>query len=400
MKKILILNDGSKYENWGMKACIAGLKKILSQIDSIELRSLDYDFMNRRYAFEPKIFGKKIFDSNGRFAKSFLKRFHKLPAIADEFEFFADLWLSGKGGKGADEFIKEARACDLIIFNGEGSTYRNNIGAIKGLFMLWFAKTRLNKKAVFMNGSVTLTRVDAVLPAMIRKVFSVIDLAIVREPFSYQNILDFYPELKESLQLMPDSAFALDLNLDGDSSIENLDFMKKDFFVFSLSMLPMDYRVRHRSFLADTINALKEVVPNAVFIAKDGVDQVLRDLAKDTDSYFIGAQYNYGQIAQILAKAKFIFSGRYHNAIFATKVGCPVIPLASSSHKIHGLAKFFDFMPGPIDPTDLRSEKARVLDSARKIMSEGEELRAKYSRRSSELRKEALSQAEFVSKLL
>ena len=31
-KRILILNDGSAYENWGIKACIDGLKNILKKI--------------------------------------------------------------------------------------------------------------------------------------------------------------------------------------------------------------------------------------------------------------------------------------------------------------------------------------------------------------------------------
>ena len=239
-KKVLILNDGSKYANWGIKACIDGLYHILDQTGTdLEVSSIDWTFMHKKYAFEPKIKGRKIFLDNNRIARRFFPLFHRIPTVADEFDYIADEWQAGRGGEGADEFIAKAKGQDLVIFNAEGSTYKNNIGALKGLFMLWFAKTRLGIKAAFMNGSVTLTRVDPVLPAMIRKVFSTIDIATVREPFSYEGILDFYPSLEQDVKMFPDSVFSLALE---DQKLPETNFAGKDYFVVSRSMLPMDHR--------------------------------------------------------------------------------------------------------------------------------------------------------------
>jgi polysaccharide pyruvyl transferase WcaK-like protein len=391
-KKILTLNDGSLCQNWGLQACTEGLLQIIARENAdAGFTLLDHAYMHRRYSFEPRLFGgKKLFAYNSRVAKKYFPVFHVLPRVADEFEYVADLWLQGKGGNGANEFIEKAHGADAVIFNAEGSTYRDeNICALKGLFMLWLAKTKLAKRALFLNGSVTLTRVDATLPAMIRRVFSTIDMAAVREPASYRNILDYYPELDGRIRMVPDSTFALDVEqrTPGDCT-----FLDLDFFVLSLSMLPMDYhRTRDTSALVHLLQELKKIVPNMVLMGKDKEDQILKDVARLTGAYFVGPSYDYQSILNILKRAKFIVSGRYHNAIFATKVGCPVIPLHTSSQKICGLVELFKgLMPKPIDPTDLWNEEKQVLSHADAILEQGDSLRVAYTERAAKLREEAL----------
>jgi len=354
--------------------------------------------MHQKYSWEPTIFRRKLFNDHSRITRRFLDEFHSLPKIVDEFEYIAQLWLDGKGGDGAKSFLEMIKDIDIIIFNAEGSTYRDNIGAIKGLFMLWFSKTKLNKKAYFLNGSVTLTLVDSTLPAMIKKVFSIIDGVAVREPYSYKNILDFYPQLT-NIKMYPDSVFSLNIdNLPLNKKIKKLDFLEKDFFCFSLSMLPMDYRrSRDKSSLVYIIKELKKIVPNAVLLAKDVEDQILKDVAKDTDSIFIGADFDYVDIMGILSKAKFLFSGRYHHLIFATKVGCPCIPIASSSHKIHGLASLFEvIMPHPIDATDIWEESDSVIVNANNIINHIN-LRELYIKRAKELEVDSFGHGKLTS---
>ena len=63
--KILILNDGSKYENWGIKACIDGLEVMLeTAFPDATYERLDHDFMHQRFGWEPKIFGRKLFEEH------------------------------------------------------------------------------------------------------------------------------------------------------------------------------------------------------------------------------------------------------------------------------------------------------------------------------------------------
>jgi polysaccharide pyruvyl transferase WcaK-like protein len=386
-KKILILNDGSSYENWGIKACIDGLENILEKtLGGFEVIGVPHSYMHKKYSWEPSILKRKVFNEDSRVAKKIFNEFHCLPQVADEFEYIADLWLKGEGGNGAKSFISMAENVDIVIFNAEGSTYRKNIGAFKGLFMLWFAKTKLNKQAYFLNGSVTLTLVDSTLPAIIKKVFQVIDGVAVREPYSYKNIKDFYPNL-DNIKMYPDSVFSLNVDKEHlTKKVSKLDILSKDFFCFSLSMLPMDYRKsRGKSSLVHIINELKKIVPNAVLLAKDVEDQILKDVAKDTNSIFIGGNFDYEDVMSLLSKSKFIFSGRYHHLIFAAKVGCPCIPITSSSHKIHGLVKLFDnLMPKPIDATNVWDECEDVIKNAKNIISENN-LREAYIDRAKEL---------------
>ncbi|MEJ1338076.1 MAG: polysaccharide pyruvyl transferase family protein [Candidatus Sedimenticola sp. (ex Thyasira tokunagai)] len=379
-KKILVLNDGASYENWGIKACIDGLNNIFQNtFEDFEIIGRSHSYMHKKYSCEPRLLSKKIFNDHSRVAKKLFDEFHFLPRISDEFEYVAELWASGRGGKGAEDFICAVRDVDIVIFNGEGSTYRDNIGAIKGLFMLWYAKMKMNKMTYFLNGSVTLTSVDSILPAMVRRVFSVIDGIAVREPYSYKSVMNFYSELS-SIRVIPDSVLSLNLGKSKENKlIDNLEFIEKSFFCFSLSMLPMDFRkTRERSSIVNLICELKKIVPNAVLLAKDIEDQVLRDVAKLTDSYFVGPEFSYQDISYILSKSRFLLSGRYHHLIFAAKVGCPVIPMASSSHKIHGLSALYEnVMPAPVDPTDLWNETEKILKRAIDITS-NDSLRAAY----------------------
>jgi polysaccharide pyruvyl transferase WcaK-like protein len=392
--RILVLNDGSRYENWGIKACIDGLLKILNlAFADSKIEGLPHEYMHKKYAWEPKVKGKSLLNDNSRLARRFFRSYHALPRVADEFDYVAHLWDCGKGGAGADHFIVSARRNDIIVFNAEGSTYRDNLGAIKGLFMLWYAKTRLGKACYFLNGSVTLTLVDATLPAMIKKVFGAIDGIAVREPHSYRNVLAFYPGL--SLTMIPDSVFALDLEHYVPPKGLDLPFLDEPFFCFSLSMLPMDFRqTLDKSSIVSVINQLKKIVPNAVFLAKDVEDQVVKDIARLTNSYFVGPKYSYWDIAFILSKSKFLFSGRYHHLIFAAKVGCPVIPMASSSQKIHGLTALFEgIMPTPIDPTDLWEEWAKIAETANEIVA-SQSLREAYSVQAEVLMSEVESRSD------
>lgn len=399
-KKVLILNDGTKYENWGIKACIDGLRNILKEgFDEENVLSLDHQFMHKLYDFEPHIFGRPLFLENSRIAKKFFKPFILTPKIADEFEYVAKEWMEGRGGKGADKFIAQAKGVDIVVFNAEGSTYRDNICGIRGLFMLWFAKNKLRKKTAFVNGSVTLTMVQAILPAMVRRVAQEIDMFAVREQYSKDSIVSFYPELEDKIQVFADSVFTLKK---GESSAyQNSPFKNKPYFVFSFSMLPMDYsRSLDQSAVLFLIKALQQKIPNAVFLAKDSEDQILKDLAEKTGSYFVGPEYSYDDVMDILENALFLCSGRYHHLIFATMVGCPVIPLHTSSHKIFGLSEFFNKnMIKPIDPTDLWNTSEKIIKEADNILEGEMDLRDYYKNKARILGQESIRQVKIIADL-
>ena len=63
-----------------------------------------------------------------------------------------------------------------LLFNAEGSTYRNNLGAIdEEIFMMMYSKKYFNKKSYFINGSVTISSEVPRMPTMIKKCCIAID---------------------------------------------------------------------------------------------------------------------------------------------------------------------------------------------------------------------------------
>ncbi len=381
MTRILILNDTSDHSNWGSLSNIEAMKVLLaSAMPGVTFSSLPSRWVGRIYAIDPWWRGRRVFNRTSALADKLSARHLILPGVADEFEYIADLWTSGWGGLGADDFIREVKVADAVVFNAEGSTYRNNPSALKCLFLLWLARTRFDTPAFFLNGNVTITEVDPVLPAMIRKVFPVLDGITIRVPNALRMVQDAVPAARA--ELVPDSVFLFD---EADCAPPGpalsallARFNREPFFCFSLSMLPVDFkRTRSKSSLCHVIRQLKKLVPHAVLMAKDPEDQFLKEVARETGSHFFGQDQTFRDVMTLLRDARFLFSGRYHHLILASDIGCPSIPMISTSPKVQGLSELLGAaMPDPIDPTALWDEARSIEKEARRIISEGASLRA------------------------
>lgn len=380
MPTLLLLNDTANHDNWGSQACAEGLKHILAQaIPGVQLRSLLSTWVARHFLWDPKIAGRRLFAWNNPVWLRISPPYQHLPRVADEFEAIADLWAAGQGGKGSLEFIKAARGVDAVVFNAEGSAYRTNRTALKCLFMLWYARTRLGIPSYFVNGSVTLADVDPILPAMMRKVFAVYDGRIVREPWSLRNCAKYLPGVP--VEMAPDSVFYFrpeDATPRAPQDLVPGLRPGEPYFCFSLSMLPMDFvRTRGKSSVVHAIRRLKQQVPQAVLMAKDADDQFLKGVADETQSLFFGPSRTFREVMALLKDARFLLTGRYHHVIMATIMGCPSIPMITTSHKMNGLCELLG-LPDyePLDPTDLWTEMPRLEARAAAQVAGGAALRA------------------------
>lgn len=401
MTKLLILNDTSDQQNWGAFAGVEALKRILQAalpdavFDTITSREV-----GRIYLFDPHIRGQRMFNRTSHLADLLLPRYEVLPRVSDEYEYVGEVWDAGKGGVGSRKFVKKCMWADAVVFNAEGSTYRNNYSAIKALFMLWYARTRFSIPAFFVNGSVTITEVDPILPAMLKKTFRVLDGISVRTPNSLRMVQNLLPGL--SVQLIPDTAFLYDeqdCRPDSPSSIALRQRLGNGpYFCFSLSMLPMDFvRTRRRSSLVRLIQRLKEIVPQAILMAKDPADAYLKAVAEETGAIFYGPGEDFRNVMAILRDARFLLSGRYHHLILAADVGCPVIPMISTSPKVQGLVEMLgDVATRPFDPTDLWSCMDTMVETARQIIGRGDRLREAVRQKAAELRRQVFQVGELV----
>ncbi|HUF78874.1 MAG TPA: polysaccharide pyruvyl transferase family protein [Thermoanaerobaculia bacterium] len=411
--KVLLLNDTRDHDNWGSRACAEGLLAILErELPGAEISSIPSAWTTRRYRVASPRFGGRIYPGTSRWRqvyRRFSRDFHFLPAVADDFEPAAVAWLSGRAGPDARGFLEAVSKVDAVLFNAEGSTYRANDSAIKCLFALWLAKTRLGVPAVFLNGTVHLTGVDPVLPAIARKTFRAIDRVAVREPRSLANLRSYAPEVRG--ELVPDSVFQFEPAVAERASAGYRSWRERlggrPYFCLSLSML-LSAQPGYLAFgargsaLAELVRSLLEVVPQGVLMARDGMDQrIVRAVAAETGCHVFGPEHGYPDLAALLGGAAFAVSGRYHHLIFATLTGCPALALRTTSHKVDGLCELLGGELGrPFDATDLFSEAPAIVARARALAEDRPARSAALLERAAELRARTSRLGELVQEAL
>ena len=364
---MVLLNDCRDQVNFGARALVDGLLQglaaalpgaVVQPIPSHWLLDITY--------------GMGMFVDQGR---DMVQPPAFFPTVADQFEHLGDEWLAGRGGPGAEEFLARLRGADVVVLNGEGSLYRTNLSAIRELFLAWLAKTRLGIPTVFLNGTVHLTGVLPILPAMVRKTFAELDAVAVREPLSLRNLNEFVPGL--DVQLIPDSAFLLDpsgAHHPPEMARIAEHVQGRPYFCFDPGPMVMDAGPGHRSALYELISRLQEIVPEVVFVRSDAADRFIRTVAEETGSIYLDSIVDYRQWMALAAGARFLLSGRYHNPILASMVGCPTVALGSTSHKVHGACEMLDGVIGrPFDGTDLRTQIGAIAARARDYDSRRDE---------------------------
>lgn len=359
--KILILNDGSGYSNWGIKACIDGLKKLFNDVD---VDTISHEILHKKFNLKTTIFNKKFLSDENIFLNKFFSPFIRRPYLADDFDDLCFKWQKGQGGSGANYILEKVKNADIVLFNSEGSAYRNNIGAITGLFILYYSKVILNKSSYFINGSITISSEDPRMPSMIKITHDVIDGFFIRELESYENLKKFIPNSKK-IYFSPDSVFNITNEYDG-SRISDV-YIKSlgKYICVSKSMI-----ASNKKYFSKLLIELTKLFDHIILLAKDSEDQFLENIVDSEKIIFLGKEFDYFDVQFILKNSCGLISGRYHHLIFALKQGIPVIMLNTSSHKIVGLNKMYKgFVPRVFDPGNLKHEISEILEESSKLMN-------------------------------
>ena len=390
----MLLNDCRDQDNFGAAVLVDGLVEILSQrLPTSEILPIPSHWViDSRHGLG----GFRNAGAGMRQPKA------TFPALADQFETVADDWLNGDGGPGAVEFLDRIRRSDVVVLNGEGSLYRDNLSAIRELFLAWLAKERLGIPTVFINGMVHLTAVMPVLPAMVRKTFRVLDAVAVRDPYSLRNLEEYVPDVHAAL--IADSAFAIRPEAARDTAAvqEVLARLQGSaFFCFDPGAMPVDHTPTRRSALFELIVRLKGLVGQAVLVSSAPADEYIKAVADETQSVYVDTLADYQEFMALVQRAEFLVSGRYHNPILAAIVGCPSIALASSSHKVHGTCEMLDGLIGtPFDGTDLRSCFDAVETTAARHLEQRATLRIELQELCDRRRTEAHQLGDVVAEAL
>jgi polysaccharide pyruvyl transferase WcaK-like protein len=316
----------------------------------------------------------------------------KFPALADQFEAVADDWMAGRGGRDAREYLSRFERADVVVVNGEASLYARNQSGVRELFLAWLCKTRLGIPTIFVNGTVHLTDVFAILPPMVRKVLPALDAVAVREAPSLRNLRQFAPDV--DAKVVADSAFLISPDEARTTpAVEKIraQLGEGPYFYFDPGAMPIDVRGGERSALHQLISALKRVTPRAVFVSTGPVDSYIEAMAQATDSLYVDTIVDYREWMALIAGAEFLVTGRHHNVILAGIMGCPSVAFGATTHKVHGACEWLEGVVGsPYDSTDLRKDVDAIERQARAYVERRADLRRQLQEICERRRSEAL----------
>ena len=390
---IVLLNDCHDQDNFGAHALVDGLYRILMHAaPNASVRPIPSHWLL------DTSHGLGAFTNGGAGMRQLPAAY---PAVADQFEVVAEDWLQGRGGPGADDFLRRFQGADLVVLNGEGSVYRTNLSAIRELFLAWLCKLHLGIPTVFVNATVHLTDVMPILPAMVRKTLPVLDAVSVREPLSLRNLAHYSPRV--DVQLIPDSAFALTSGDARETALSDSIRARvgdSPYFCFDPGPMPIDHRPGRRSALYRLIERLKEVTGHAVFVRSDPADGYVEEIAKETNSLYFDVPVDYREWMTVVRDAQFLLTGRYHNPILAAIMGCPSMTFGSSSHKVHGGCEMLEVIGTPYDGTDLDTQTSSMAVHARHYVQHRADLHDRLTAVCERRRTETMELSSLISAVL
>jgi len=405
---LFLLNDNSAHINWGAQASPPALARIIKlSLPDAEITTLPHAWLARSYQrrLHSALGGRLILQrERTRLMRKILNRCSRLesfyPEVADDFDLWADEWLAGRGGPQAGEFLALAKRADIIIYNGENSIYRNTPEGCHGIFLLWLAKTRLNKPAGIVNHTCQQNSVRPIMTGMIQLVFPRMDLVAVREPCSLANLQSLGIT---NAHCFPDVVFALN---PGNYSPDRVGpwrhqqgLTDQSYFCLSASGLPVSKP--HGVWdgeVTSLVRDLKSLGLQAVLIAKDPWCLFLEDVARRTDSLYFGPEHEYHDLWPLLEGASFLLSGHYHYVIFGAMVGCPFVPLSVNNHKMQGLCEMLEWhRTQPFDATYLKSCRTEIVAEAKHLMDNRPNLTQHLKAKSQQLHHAALKLGESIA---
>lgn len=354
---ITILNYSDNTRNFGLNSCSINLLNIFKYKHSTDI-VYSYEIHSERFLDTNVENGKKIRLSSLAKSLNLTKQLPynlRIPKKADDYNDFVEIWNNGKGGIRSKKIIKKLKNTEVLLFNAEGSCYRNNFGSLSGLFLLYYFKSLFpERKAFFVNGSITISSIDDYYTGIFKRLNECGVKFFVREPLSGRQL----HSINIDNQTIPDTAFI-------NTSKKNYEAKENNIIAVSNSMLSVNKEL-YVQLLEDICLKYKAKV---ISIAIDPHDVYLNEI----NSPFFSALdiNNFNEAEKIIARSCLMISGRYHHLIFAIKQSIPIIPLNTTSHKIKGLLELINYSGKVYDPTNLKMEKPGLVEEVGSLLNKG-----------------------------
>lgn len=405
--KILLVNDNSAHLNWGAQATVFALKKMLAEeIGGLQLEAIPHAWLRRLYREAHLPAGRILSYWQGEYGGVKEKVLNRLslpveyyPVVFDDFEYFADEWISGRAGPDAAAFVAAAGEADAVVYNGENSIYRNTLEGCRAIFLLWLSKTRLGKPSAIINHTAHLDDVQPRMTTMISHVFPVLDVVTCREPCSWDQMRSIGIARAD---LVPDAVFYLGNDGSGDERFaewsEKVGLTGRPYFCLSGSALPASSpRGKWDGRVSELVMGLKAAGFRPVLVAKDPDCLFLEEVARRTDGIFFGPEHSFHELWPLFRGAAFLVSGHYHYVIIGSLVGCPFVPLSVNNRKMKGLCRHLAWRrTEPFDITDLGTCGSDIIAEAMSLWKGRNSLSAALQQQAEELRRGSGRNAHLV----
>ena len=429
-KKVFFVGDNRRNVNWGRGASIA-LREILTSSFEIsgcvsgELFSLStaeagfvstlmpgkyyrvFQYLQRRHTRRPfswyikleKLFGATDFisDDPAESVRRLLAQKHRYPGLTKLYD--------------------EASNADIVVLDGDGDIVFSTPPRRQTLFLLAMIELgiRLGKPVFLVNSMISdcpLTGRNEQTVAHARRLFAQCRAICLRDPESLEYVQKEMPNAVSSL--IPDSLFAWSRiyaetesrpPANGNFCLPypeqeeywgKLDFSKPYVCIGggALAGTQAEKAIERYSRLVDAISQLGY----RVYLTENDIpDAFLKDVARQKGIGVIPVNAPILLCGAVLAHARLFISGRYHPSIFASLGGTPCIFLGSQAHKMGSLSRVLEYenhQQFNAFPTD--ADIDGILDTARRYLDQGEELRERIKGIAKLRSREALSLAGFL----
>ncbi|MGM0456687.1 MAG: polysaccharide pyruvyl transferase family protein [Cyanobacteriota bacterium] len=363
---ILLLNDNSYINNFGCQATMSSLIRMVAnaapeqKLITVEQRDLAKDYYQEIPPAKPSL----------RQLKKYVKRAKNTPRIAEyfpktanDFQRYGEMWQRGDARDASEFLLPLLSQSDLVIHNAELLNYKTNKISLRGAFLLWYAKTYLNKKVALINQTTPAPGSDLVMEGILEYLCPYLDLVTAREPRSNQLL----QSLGFESQLVPDPVFSISPDLSKQDQIQDwltAHTIKSPYICLSfISVLASNMNQNHSLHLFTTvISAIQEKGFQVILMdAGSGSLRKINQTLKEITGAFV-FDGNYTEFWSLLKSSSALVSGHYHNIIMAAQVGCPFVPMRSVSHKVESLCELLDWKITPLNPTCLELSIEKMLE--------------------------------------
>lgn len=376
-RSVFLVGDTSNRTNWGCRATTGALRKLISDVSSLDM-ALDLARLNRPLAATVAPRGTVLARAKSKLGWD--RRSTRLAngIDADSLDMLA---IDLKNRRIFPHIHDAIRGCDVVIVNGEGGVFERHLAGRLSFLISYAASRYFGKPTAIVNHTADLR--DPLMYGLAERVYPIVDDVVVRECLSFDAVAPF--RAGKPFALAADAAFALVpsghttpvICLGGSAAYRNLCAQSRD----GVS-IPESDRARLIRTYVRLGERLSSIGPVSIAGGSWPDDQFMPAVAAELGALYYGVSTSIGSAVELLSSASIYVGGRWHPSILALIGGTPVIALeANTDFKSRGILEIAQLSQGHLPAQDLDRHGEEIYGYAAKYCQQGQTLRNELRQR-------------------